>query len=76
MQRSLQGFLDGLALDSTALAESQRIIEAQLTALAGEAENLTAAADIPGEKLAIINEKVERIPHLQARVDAAAKKLL
>lgn len=52
------------------------MLTGQLRKLASEAENLTATADIPGEKLAIITQKMERLPVLQARVDAAAKKLL
>lgn len=72
----MQTFLDGLALDTASLLASQKNIEGQLTALAGEAENLAATNEIPLEKLAIINGKAERIPHLQGRVDNAARKLL
>jgi len=37
---------------------------------------LSASAHIPSQKLAVLAQKVDRIPGLQQRIDLAAKKLL
>lgn len=50
------------------LLESQKILGEQFNRCKGEIENISAFASIPNDKLAIITQKMEKLPRLQTRV--------
>jgi hypothetical protein len=55
IQTAIETFLEGVRFNQTNILQTQKTLEQQFSLLTGEVENLSATAEIPQEKLAIIN---------------------
>jgi chromosome segregation ATPase len=76
VQAAIQLFLDQIQLNTTALVESQATLQQQFSRCKSEIENQAAISGIPADKFAIIDQRAEKIPKLQERINNASKKLL
>lgn len=76
INEAIQTFLKQINLHDEHLKKSQQQLDLIFKNCKGEIENISASANIPNEKLAIINDKMWKIPKLQERIDVSSKRLL